>query len=693
MKNLICFLFVLFSVGAWAQTSFCGQAEVLANLFNQHPEWRKEFEENLKKASISHSKLVVAKSGEPDFMVPVVFHILHQFGSENISDAQVQDQIRILNRDFQKHNADTSIIVPAFASNIANVKFGFKLAGIDPQGNCTNGIVRHVTPKTNWDANNLADFTFSWPRNKYLNIYVVRSLNISATAYAFLPGTPIQPGADVIVTIHNMVGSIGTGTVANSRVLTHEVAHWFGVQHIWGTSNQPGVVCGDDLVDDTPITKGFITCATTNSEVCTPGVPENTQNYMDYSPCKIMFTNGQADRMRSFLTGTLNGRNNLYSAANLQNTGLSGSAFVCLPVADFKTSSFKKCTDIPIQFTSLTQTGLDSFSRQWTFQGGNPATSTDSIVFVTYQNPGLYRVTLQVGNAHGNSILTREDYITIVDGNSGAAPPYSLDFESESPIANLNIWNNDLGSISWGKNENVGSTGTNTCFMLNSFNDDLQIAGEKDAFELPYLDLTGVNDLSLTFNYSYARLTSAQRDSFKVQYSLDCGGNWTSIGGIPTTAFMSSFTGGITSDPFIPNQAQWREHMITSNRLTGIVNKTGVKIRFLFVKDIAKTAANNLFVDQIQLAGTVTNNSSLLQKASVSIFPNPSEGSFLVKMTDLDGFEYSLIDSFGRKIDGHIEKPIQNELIINADKKLKKGLYTLMINNHGRLFPHKLVVN
>ena len=41
-----------------------------------------------------------------NYIIPMVVHIIHNYGSENISDAQVVDAIRILNEDF---NNDTYI--------------------------------------------------------------------------------------------------------------------------------------------------------------------------------------------------------------------------------------------------------------------------------------------------------------------------------------------------------------------------------------------------------------------------------------------------------------------------------------------------------------------------------------------------------------------------------------------------------
>ncbi len=693
-KLLLLFLFLLPFLSQ--SQSQCGQAEITEHFFQQHPEWRQEFLEHQKKIQpISNGR----KSGssvtaEPEFMVPVVFHVLHHGGPENISDAQIQDQIRILNRDYQRQNADTANIVAAFQDNIAHVGFGFKLARIDPDGHCTNGIVRHFTTKTNWDANDLTDFTFSWPRNKYLNIYVVKSLNIAATAYAFLPGTPVQPGADVIVTIHSMVGSIGTGTVANSRVLTHEVGHWFGLQHIWGTSNQPGVTCGDDLVTDTPITKGFSTCATSNTGVCNPGTPENVQNYMDYSPCKIMFTNGQSDRMHGVITGSLNGRNNISSVANLAATGLNEGNFSCTPFVDFKTGSRKQCAGNTVVFTSLSQSGSGPFIRLWTFTGGNPANSSDSIVSVTYATPGTYPVSLQITNSFGTTIENREAYLEVGDGNSGTSVPYAFDFETDSLVAKLAIDNPDQNETKWMPGETTAGAAANKCHFINSYFDYDAIPGEKDAFELPPFNLTGLDEITLSYKYAYARLNVSQRDSFKVQYSLDCGANWTSIGGLPTITQMASASGGTQIDVFNPTETQWVQQTIPSARLSAIANRNGVRIRFLFVKDINKTVANNIYIDEINLTGITTGTDELLSKRTVSIYPNPSEGSFVVSTESGESVRLKgrLFDTKGQEIKGQVETNHPGEMVVNSGKSLDKGVYTLMLDFDGMMMPKKLVV-
>src|SRR6186713_2378218 len=59
-------------------------------------------------------------------IIPVVFHVLHQNGYENIADAQIWDAMEYLNRDFQRLNPDTSNVGAPFDTIIGKVDFEFR---------------------------------------------------------------------------------------------------------------------------------------------------------------------------------------------------------------------------------------------------------------------------------------------------------------------------------------------------------------------------------------------------------------------------------------------------------------------------------------------------------------------------------------------------------------------------------------
>jgi PKD repeat protein len=193
--------------------------------------------------------------------IPVVFHILHLGGNENISDEQIHDEIEVLNTDFRRLNtAELATAIPFFAGIAGDAEMQFALPTKDPLGNCTSGINRITTVETlrGSDQSKLKP----WPRSKYLNVWVTKIIDSGAAGYAYKPGSAegFLQLRDGIMILQNYVGRIGTSNPGYSRALTHEIGHYFNLDHTWGGTNEPEVACGDDGVEDTPITKGHDDC-------------------------------------------------------------------------------------------------------------------------------------------------------------------------------------------------------------------------------------------------------------------------------------------------------------------------------------------------------------------------------------------------------------------------------------------------
>ena len=112
------------------------------------------------------------RQGGSTYVIPVVFHVIHENGPENISDAQIHDAMRILNDDFNQLNLDWDDVNPAFVGLVGNIGIEFRLAQKDPNGNCTKGITRTESPLTNDGTQTMKDL-IQWPRNQYMNVWVV----------------------------------------------------------------------------------------------------------------------------------------------------------------------------------------------------------------------------------------------------------------------------------------------------------------------------------------------------------------------------------------------------------------------------------------------------------------------------------------------------------------------------------------
>ena len=295
-KNLILPLFAFLSVGTFAQDEHfnCGLSKKLEELYASDPSLEADQLKMLQNASqIKYEKGLKSIV----YTIPVVFHIIHQYGSENISDAQVINQVAILNRDYNLKNADTADIVPEFQALKANVSIEFKLATIDPFGNCTNGIEHIYSHETNvGDDNSKLN---GWHRDKYLNVWVVNSMQNGVAGYAFYPASVDGGGfiKDGVIILDNFIGNIGTSSERNSRALTHEIGHWLALPHVWGNNNNPGVNCyGDDGIEDTPKTAGHSSKKTgpwTMKELRTAGCTFSTVSTYTFND--VTSTSGKID--------------------------------------------------------------------------------------------------------------------------------------------------------------------------------------------------------------------------------------------------------------------------------------------------------------------------------------------------------------------------------------------------------------
>lgn len=237
--------------------------------------------------------------------IPVVVHIVYRTSAENISDAQVQSQIQVLNEDFRRQNADAANTPSLFASVAADVEIQFCLATRDPQGNPTNGITRTQTTKTSFDIYS-DDVKYSsrggkdaWPTDQYLNIWVC-NLSGGLLGYAQFPGGG-PPAEDGVVINYRYFGRGGSAQAPynKGRTATHEVGHWLNLRHIWGDAQ-----CGDDYVSDTPTQEGpNYGCPSFPHPSC-GNASDMFMNYMDYGDdhCLNMFTQGQKARMRAVLS-------------------------------------------------------------------------------------------------------------------------------------------------------------------------------------------------------------------------------------------------------------------------------------------------------------------------------------------------------------------------------------------------------
>jgi len=264
--------------------------------------------------------------------IPVVFHVIHKWGTENISQAQIQDAIRALNDDFRKVAGTNG--AKSTDPLAVDMQYEFRLAQFDPTGKPTNGVNRVYSLLTDNARDNAKALSY-WDSKKYYNVWVVNTIQNTfgssgiVLGYAQFPYMlSRKPTTDGVVMCANQVGTIEVGATDDQlgRTFTHETGHWTGLYHTFqdgcvGLTPSTCDVEGDLVCDTPPLADASFGCQTTRQS-CNVGTLAMVKNYMDYSDgsCMELYTVGQKNRSDISMNAF---RSLIYGVSNLSAVGLN----------------------------------------------------------------------------------------------------------------------------------------------------------------------------------------------------------------------------------------------------------------------------------------------------------------------------------------------------------------------------------
>lgn len=288
-------------------TRGCGTMPVHRRLLDTVPRYAERLQRIEDHTFRAQMGMIAARPG--CIKIPVVVHVVWKMAAQNISKAQIDSQVKVLNQDFRKQNADVSNVPAPFAPLSGDACIEFELASTDPDGSPTDGVTRRKTNCNGFSTDDAVKSgatggTDAWPSDDYLNIWVCQ-LTGGILGYAQFPGGP-SPTDGVVVT-HMCFGTNGTATPPfdKGRTTTHEIGHWFNLRHIWGDDDTG--CSGSDFVADTPNQGASNSGKPTFPSVSCSNGPNGDMfmNYMDYvdDDAMFMFTEGQIARMQACLDG------------------------------------------------------------------------------------------------------------------------------------------------------------------------------------------------------------------------------------------------------------------------------------------------------------------------------------------------------------------------------------------------------
>lgn len=599
----------------------CGTVEYAKSLHGNDPLYRLNFEQWLSDRMVlrGRSPRTARQQAQP-YRIPVVVHVVHNGEpvgvGANISDAQIESQIRVLNEDFQRLNADTVNTPSQFAAVAGRLNLQFVLAKQDPEGFATSGIVRVNGGRSVWSMSDNYDLkrTSYWPAEEYMNIWVC-NLADPYVGYAQMPESTLQGMetsstnrlTDGIVIWYKAFGSSADGSFNldpvfdKGRTATHETGHFLGLIHIWGDDNNE--CSGTDYVADTPNQAGRTSGCPSHPRTDACGQVIMFQNFMDYTDddCMNLFTEGQIARTITVLENSPR-RMSLLTSPGLQDPVplandlgikriVSPDASVCsnqiTPVIELRNYGSNTVTSARITFKldGVTRETLD-FSLSL-----DPLESVEKSFTSLPIASGTHTITFEVllTNGGADSGSYNDDQTSTVIIPTFGAAPFSENFTT--PPVGWVTYNPD-SQITWQIATAPQDAPSNKALKLNCFDYEDKL-GEIDAYLSPVMDLSSAPTATLSFDVAYARFQSSN-DRLRVVVMTDCetiyeGTEVYNKGGDLLKTAPS------TSAPFTPSGAsQWRKELIDLSAFAGLPS---VQIAFIGVNDWG----NNIYVDNISL--------------------------------------------------------------------------------------------
>ncbi len=638
----------------------CGTIEYYKKLFKQNPALQEKFAAN-QKSGISRRARQQGVAALND-TITLVIHIVGNASLQQlVTDAVVQSQVDVLNEDYRGLNADSFRIPAAFRPLYGKSGLTFKLAGTNPFGEPTMGIIRVMNNATynESDFDNVKQTSLggsdTWDANKYLNIWVTSFGTNSTLGISVFPGDPRPLLYHGFVCDYRAFGRGAPHLFKNynkGRTTTHELGHFFNLNHIWGDDG--GSCIGKDFPDDlqnddtpnqgdateyNPDPLGIGVVVLDNCSPAPPGIMY--QNFLDYTfdSAMVMFTKGQQVRMQNALSNFSDRSPLLTSKAYQQAPSYINDASIRKIISPFPAICSGTFAPIVILRNSGT-VALTSVKIVSVLNGGTPVfyNWTGNLSSYTETNVSLPSI----------SGITGFNTLTVYTSLPNAANDENLVNDTSKisfevlPVVSLTTrknenfsspqfpppgWriNNPDGDETWKHNSSIGKNAPGSAW----FNDWNNIYYKRfDDLISPLFSITNIDSVFLYFNlaaatYSFPLTIDTDIDTLSILVTKDCGNSFSTVYkkwgedlqtlNAPDQPFTTEF---------FPTPLQWRRDTVN-------LGLSGTEQTFQVYFKISGNSENNIFIDDVSFVPEVL--PAMLKEKGYLVYPTVFRDQFFIR--------------------------------------------------------------
>ena len=662
------------------QNAPCASDELLQRTIQSDPNAALRMQQNWEQIDAYIQQQASREDRNTIVTIPVVFHVIHSGQNVgtglNLSDAQLQSQLDVLNECYRKHNADTALVPNIFKSRIADIEVEFCLAVTDPSGNNTTGITRHsfnANPNT-FDAN-IKPVTV-WDATRYLNIWTTQ-LNNGILGYATFPNMgPMTE--DGVVLDFRVVGRKPFNPFTSSsdtlgKTCVHEVGHWLGLYHTFqdsckGMTPQTCATEGDRVCDTPPAKEANYGNPSLTLNSCNESPidePDMWMNYMDYANSENlhMFTTGQRDIMRATL--------NTFRLSILSSTGcvnvfdefaytgqvvdaVSNQAIANAKVLFDGAQDFEVTTDANGNFSipNLVVGYYDVYAGKWGYRENFYASHR----YFSFGEPAAV-IPIQPKYYYDDFIMNFGWITTQTNATAGLwtrAIPVGTFYQSEPSNPALDL-QDDYGLHCFVTANNLGS----------STNDDVD--GGTVTLISPVFDLTGFNDPYVRYYrwfFDGAQSGNTPDDNMVIRIS---NGNQ-----------------NVAIENLTASENRWTQKAF---RISDYITPTATMRFSVEVSDLANGNDNVVEggLDKFEVLEAVALSTNEVEALShVSVYPNPTAGTVRVAFdTKQENVQVEVLNTLGQVVASALTQQAGMQQLSFDISNQTSGLYFVRLSAAG----------